>query len=57
MNEMEVFLVSAKCLKSLFGIVVLAGIVAAAVATVILFLEKKKKDEEELEQYLDCAIQ
>ena len=54
---MEVFLVGAKCLKSLIGIVALASLVAAAVATVILFLEKKKKDEEELEQYLDCAIQ
>ena len=54
---MEVFPVNMKCLKSLFGIVMLASIVAAAVATVILFLEKKKKDEEELEEYLDCAIQ
>ncbi len=47
-----------KCgLKSIIGIIALAGLVAAAVATVILFFEKKKKDEEELEQYLDCAIQ
>lgn len=46
-----------KGLKGIFGIVMLAGVVAAVVATVILFLDKKKKDEEELEQYLDCSIQ
>ena len=42
-----------KGLKGIFGIVMLAGVVA----TIILFLDKKKKDEEELEQYLDCSIQ